>query len=38
MKSYLGVSTADNFRTWSVVETVISVFGLASVMAASYLI
>jgi GntP family gluconate:H+ symporter len=38
VKSYLGVSTADNFRTWSVLETVISVFGLASVMVASYLL
>jgi len=32
VKAYLGTSTADTFRTWSVLETVISVVGLAIVM------
>ncbi len=33
VKGYLGTSTADTFRTWSVLETVISVAGLAMVLA-----
>jgi GntP family gluconate:H+ symporter len=32
VKAYLGTSTADTFKTWSVLETVISVVGLAFVL------
>jgi GntP family gluconate:H+ symporter len=35
VKAYLGISTADTFKTWSVLETIISVVGLLSVMLAS---
>jgi len=38
VKGYLGTSTADTFRTWSVLETVVSVVGLACVLGASYLL
>jgi GntP family gluconate:H+ symporter len=38
VRSYLGTSTADTFRTWSVLETVISVVGLVSILLASYLL
>ncbi|HEY1125278.1 MAG TPA: gluconate:H+ symporter [Sphingobium sp.] len=38
VKSYVGTSTADTFRTWSVIETVISVAGLVFVLLGSYLI
>lgn len=38
VRGYLGTSTADTFRTWSVLETVISVAGLAFVMLGSYLL
>lgn len=38
VKGYVGTSTADTFRTWSMLETVISVAGLASVVALSYLV
>jgi GntP family gluconate:H+ symporter len=38
VRGYLGTSTADTFRTWSLLETAISVVGLAFVLAASYLI
>lgn len=38
VKSYLGTSTADTFRTWSVLETVISVIGLVAVLALSYVL
>ena len=36
VKGYLGTSTADTFRTWSVLETMVSVVGLACVLGASY--
>jgi GntP family gluconate:H+ symporter len=38
VKGYMGTSTADTFRTWSLLETAISVVGLAAVMLASYVI
>ncbi|MEG3151088.1 gluconate:H+ symporter [Sphingomonas sp. ZT3P38] len=38
VKGYVGTSTADTFRTWSMLETVISVAGLAAVVALSYVI
>jgi len=38
VKSYLGTSTADTFRTWSVLETVISVIGLVAVLGLSYVV
>ncbi|MFY0577489.1 GntP family permease [Cystobacter fuscus] len=38
VKSYLGTSTPDTFRTWSLLETVISVVGLVSVLCASALL
>jgi len=38
VKGYLGTSTADTFRTWSMLETAISVVGLVMVMAASYIV
>ncbi|HWJ69550.1 MAG TPA: gluconate:H+ symporter [Sphingobium sp.] len=38
VRSYLGMSTADTFRTWSVMETVISVCGLIFVLLGSYLL
>ncbi|SEN44748.1 gluconate:H+ symporter, GntP family [Sphingomonas gellani] len=38
VRGYLGTSTADTFRTWSALETAISVVGLAMVLAASYLV
>jgi GntP family gluconate:H+ symporter len=38
VRSYLGVSTAGAFRTWSVLETVISVVGLLGVLCFSRLI
>ncbi|WP_336966511.1 gluconate:H+ symporter [Sphingobium aquiterrae] len=37
VKSYLSVSTADTFRTWSALETAISVIGLLLVLCASAL-
>lgn len=37
VKSYIGTSTADTFRTWSVLETVVSVVGLVFVLIGSYL-
>jgi len=37
VKSYIGTSTADTFRTWSLLETVISVTGLVFVLLGSYL-
>jgi GntP family gluconate:H+ symporter len=37
VKSYLGVDTPATFRTWSVMETVVSVFGLALILVASHL-
>lgn len=36
VKGYLGTSTSDTFRTWSVLETVISTVGLALVLCGSY--
>lgn len=33
VKAYLGTSTIDTFRTWSVLETVISVVGLLIILA-----
>nr|WP_218943097.1 gluconate:H+ symporter [Sphingomonas sp. R-74633] len=38
VKGYMGTSTADTFRTWSMLETVISVAGLAMVLALSYFV
>lgn len=38
VRSYLGTSTAGTFRTWSVLETVISVTGLGCVLLGSWLI
>ncbi len=38
VKSYVGTSTADTFKTWSLLETVISVVGLALVVALSYVV
>ena len=38
VKSYLGTTTADTFRTWSVMETVISVLGLVFVLLLSALV
>ncbi|WP_338012078.1 GntP family permease [Sphingomonas sp. Sph1(2015)] len=38
VKSYVGTSTADTFRTWSMLETVISVVGLALVMVLSHFV
>ena len=38
VKSYLGTSTADTFRTWSVLETAISLLGLIFVLIGSYLV
>lgn len=37
VKGYLGTSTRDTFKTWSVLETAISVFGLAMVLLLSLL-
>ena len=36
VKSYLGTSTPDTFRTWSLLESVISVAGLLAVLCASH--
>jgi GntP family gluconate:H+ symporter len=36
VKSYLGTDTAGTFRTWSVLETVISVAGLVFVFTLSH--
>lgn len=38
VKGYMGTTTADTFRTWSLLETVISVAGLAMVVGLSYLV
>jgi GntP family gluconate:H+ symporter len=38
VKGYVGTSTADTFRTWSMLETVISVAGLAMVAGLSYIL
>jgi len=38
VRSYLGTSTTDTFRTWSVLETVISVVGLAAILVVSHLL
>jgi GntP family gluconate:H+ symporter len=38
VKSYVGTSTPDTFRTWSMLETTISVVGLALVLGASYVL
>ena len=38
VKSYVGTSTPDTFRTWSMLETVISVAGLALVALLSYIV
>lgn len=37
VKGYLGTSTVDTFRTWSLLETVISVTGLIAILIASSL-
>jgi GntP family gluconate:H+ symporter len=38
VRSYLGTSTPDTFRSWSAMETVVSVVALAFVLAGSYLL
>jgi GntP family gluconate:H+ symporter len=38
VKGYMGTSTADTFRTWSLLETVISVAGLIMVAGLSYIV
>lgn len=38
VKTYVGTSTADTFRTWSMLETAISVLGLAFIVALSYIV
>jgi gluconate:H+ symporter, GntP family len=38
VRGYLGTSTAGTFRTWSVMETVVSVTGLAGVLLGSRLV
>jgi GntP family gluconate:H+ symporter len=38
VKGYMGTSTADTFRTWSLLETVISVAGLVMVAGLSYIV
>jgi GntP family gluconate:H+ symporter len=38
VKSYVGTSTGDTFRTWSVLETVVSVVGLICVLIVSRLL
>lgn len=38
VKGYMGTTTADTFRTWSLLETVISVAGLVMVVGLSYLV
>ncbi|MET3473340.1 GntP family gluconate:H+ symporter [Novosphingobium sp. 1529] len=38
VRSYLGTSTPDTFRTWSVLETLISVVGLVLVLAAGWIV
>jgi GntP family gluconate:H+ symporter len=38
VKGYVGTSTADTFRTWSMLETVISVAGLAAVVGLSFIL
>ena len=38
VKGYLGTNTPDTFKTWSLLETTISVVGLALVMVASYIV
>jgi GntP family gluconate:H+ symporter len=38
VKGYLGTSTQDTFRTWSLLETAISVVGLVLVTAVSYIV
>lgn len=38
VKGYLGTSTTDTFRTWSVLETVVSVVALVCVLGGSYVL
>lgn len=38
VRSYVGTSTPDTFRTWSVMETIVSVVGLALVLAGNALL
>jgi GntP family gluconate:H+ symporter len=38
VKSYMGTSTSDTFRTWSMLETAISVVGLAMVLLLNVMI
>lgn len=38
VRGYLGTSTTDTFKTWSVLETAISVVGLVFVLIGSYLL
>lgn len=38
VKSYVGTSTADTFRTWSIMETAVSVLGLSFILIASHML
>ena len=38
VRSYLGTGMGDTFRTWSLMETAISVVGLVSILAAGYVL
>jgi GntP family gluconate:H+ symporter len=38
VKSYVGTDTPATFRTWSVLETIISVVGLALVFTLSHVL
>jgi gluconate:H+ symporter, GntP family len=38
VRSYLGTSTSDTFRTWSAMETIVSLVGLGFVLAGSTLL
>jgi GntP family gluconate:H+ symporter len=38
VRSYVGTSTQDTFRTWSVMETIVSLVGLGLVLAGSALL
>jgi GntP family gluconate:H+ symporter len=38
VKSYVGTDTPATFRTWSVLETIISVVGLALIFALSHVL
>jgi GntP family gluconate:H+ symporter len=38
VKSYVGTDTPATFRTWSVLETIISVVGLALILVLSHVL